>query len=113
VRVIAATNADLGRARAAGRFNDALYYRLSVFPIALAPLREKREDILRLATHFLDILCREGGVPSKSISFEVAKAMEEYSWPGNVRELEHVIERAFILSENESVICSSHVDLPL
>jgi len=113
VRVIAATNADLGRARASGRFNDALYYRLSVFPIALAPLRERREDIPRLASYFLEILCREGGVPLKSISFEVAKAMEEHSWPGNVRELEHVIERAFILSENESVICSSHVDLPL
>jgi DNA-binding NtrC family response regulator len=113
VRVIVATNTDLTRARAAGRFHDALYYRLSVFPIELAPLRERREDILPLASYFLDVLCREGGIPSKAISFEVAEAMEEYSWPGNVRELEHVIERAFILSENESVICSCHIDLPL
>jgi len=112
VRVIAATNADLTRAMAAGRFNDALYYRLSVFPIELAPLRERREDIFLLATHFLDSFCREAGVPSKSISFEVAKAMEAYSWPGNVRELEHVIERAFILSENGSALRPDHVDLP-
>jgi DNA-binding NtrC family response regulator len=113
VRVIAATNADLTRAMAAGRFNAALYYRLSVFPIELAPLRERREDILRLATHFLDSFCREAGVPSKSISFEVAKALEDYAWPGNVRELEHVIERAFILSENGPVLRSAHVDLPV
>jgi DNA-binding NtrC family response regulator len=113
VRVIAATNVDLTRAMAAGRFNDALYYRLSVFPIELAPLRDRREDILRLARHFLDSLCREAGVPSKSLSFEVAKALEDYAWPGNVRELEHVIERAFILSENGSVLRSVHVDLPI
>jgi DNA-binding NtrC family response regulator len=113
VRVIAATNTDLTRAMAAGRFNDALYYRLSVFPIEIAPLRERREDILRLATHFLDSYCREAGVPSKSISFEVAKALEAYAWPGNVRELEHVMERAFILSENSSLLRSVHVDLPV
>jgi DNA-binding NtrC family response regulator len=113
VRVIAATNADLTRAMAAGRFNAALFYRISVFPIELAPLRERREDILRLATHFLDSFCREAGVPSKSISFEVAKALEDYAWPGNVRELEHVMERAFILSENGPVLRSAHVDLPV
>jgi DNA-binding NtrC family response regulator len=113
VRVIAATNADLTRAIAAGQFNDALYYRLSVFPIELAPLRERKEDILCLASHFLDSLCREAGVPSKSISFEVAKALEDYAWPGNVRELEHVIERAFILSENGSVLRPAHVNLAI
>jgi DNA-binding NtrC family response regulator len=112
VRVIAATNTDLTRAIAGGRFNDALYYRLSVFPIELAPLRERREDILRLATHFLDSLCREAGVPPKSISFEVARALEDYAWPGNVRELEHVIERAFILSENAPALRLVHIDLP-
>jgi DNA-binding NtrC family response regulator len=113
VRVIAATNADLTRAIAAGRFNDALYYRLSVFPIELAPLRERKEDILCMARHFLDLLCREAGAPSKSISFEVAKALEDYAWPGNVRELKHVIERAFILSENGPVLRSAHVNLPI
>jgi DNA-binding NtrC family response regulator len=113
VRVIAATNVDLTRAMAAKRFNDALYYRLSVFPIELAPLRERREDILRLATHFLDSLCREAGVPPKSISCEVAKVLQNYAWPGNVRELEHVIERAFILSENGVALRCSHVNLPV
>jgi DNA-binding NtrC family response regulator len=112
VRVIAATNADLTRAMGQGRFNDALYYRLSVFPIELAPLRERQEDILPLATHFLDSFCREAGVPCKSISFEVAKALEAYAWPGNVRELEHVIERAFILSESGAVLRTEHINLP-
>ena len=100
VRVIAATNVDLARATAEGRFNDGLYYRLCVFPIELAPLRERREDILPLATYFLDSFCREAAIPCKSIPFEAARALEAYSWPGNVRELKHVIERAFILSED-------------
>ena len=95
VRVIAATNADLARAMSERRFNDALYYRLSVFPIELPPLRERRDDILPLATHFLDSFCREAAVPFKSVSFEAVKALEAYAWPGNVRELEHVMERAF------------------
>jgi DNA-binding NtrC family response regulator len=112
VRVIAASNLDLGRAMAEGRFHDALYYRLCVFPIELPPLRERREDILPLASHFLESLCREASVPCKSISFEVARGLEAYSWPGNVRELKHVIERAFILSESGSALRSEHVDLP-
>ena len=110
-RVIAATNLDLARGMNEGRFNDALYYRLCVFPIELAPLRERREDILPLATHFLDSFCREAGVPSKSIAFEVARALEAYAWPGNVRELKHTIERGCILSENESVLRSEHICL--
>jgi DNA-binding NtrC family response regulator len=112
VRVIAATNVNLGRAMAEGRFNDALYYRLCVFPIHLAPLRERREDILPLATHFLDSLCRGATVPCKSIPFEVARVLEAYAWPGNVRELKHIVERAFILSESGSVLRSEHIDLP-
>jgi transcriptional regulator with GAF, ATPase, and Fis domain len=113
VRVIAATNVDLARAMAEGRFDDALYYRLCVFPIELAPLRERREDILPLAAHFLDSFCREAAVPCKSIAFEVARTLEAYSWPGNVRELKHIIERAFILSENGSVLRSEHLSLPI
>ena len=113
VRVIAATNVDLARAMAEGRFNDALYYRLCVFPIELAPLRERREDILPLATHFLDSICREAAVPCKSIAFEVARTLEAYSWPGNVRELKHIIERACILSENMPVLRSEYVSLPI
>ena len=113
VRVIAATNVDLARAMAEGRFNDALYYRLCVFPIELAPLRERREDILPLAAHFLDSFCREAAVPCKSIAFEVARALEAYSWPGNVRELQHIIERAFILSEDMPVLRSEYMSLPI
>jgi DNA-binding NtrC family response regulator len=113
VRVIAATNVDLARAMAEGRFNDALYYRLCVFPIELAPLRKRREDILPLATHFLDSLCRDAAVPCKSMDFEVARTLKAYSWPGNVRELKHVIERAFILSENMPVLRSEYVRLPI
>jgi len=113
VRVIAATNVNLARAMAEGRYNDALYYRLCVYPIELAPLRERREDILPLATHFLDSFCREAAVPCKSISVELARTLEAYSWPGNVRELEHIIERAFILSENMPVLRSEYVSLPI
>jgi DNA-binding NtrC family response regulator len=109
VRVIAATNVDLGRALAEGRFIDALYYRLCVFPIELAPLRERREDILPMATHFLDSLCREDGIPSKSISSDLSRILEAHSWPGNVRELKHVMERAFILSENTPVLSAEGI----
>jgi DNA-binding NtrC family response regulator len=112
VRVIAATNVDLARALSEGRFSDALYYRLCVFPIPLAPLRERRDDILPLAIHFLESLCRGAALPCKSISFEVGKALEAHSWPGNVRELKHVVERAFILSEDEPVLGSEHIELP-
>jgi DNA-binding NtrC family response regulator len=112
VRVIAATNLDLGRALSEKRFNDALYYRLCVFPIQLPPLRERRDDILPLAEHFLESLCREATIPGKSITFEAGVALEGYSWPGNVRELKHIVERAFILSENEPELLCEHIDLP-
>jgi len=112
VRVIAATNLDLARALSEGRFNDALYYRLSVFPIQLPPLRERREDILPLATHFLEALCRESTLPPKSLSFEAGRALTAHAWPGNVRELKHIVERAFILSEEEPEIGVKHIDLP-
>jgi Nif-specific regulatory protein len=111
--VIAATNVDLTRATPEGRFNDALYYRLCVFPIRLPPLRERREDILPLATHFLESLCREATIPCKSIPFEAARKLEAYSWPGNVRELKHIIERAFILSQNLPVLRSEHIHLSI
>ncbi len=113
VRVIAATNVNLARAVAEGRFNDALYYRLCVFPIQLPPLRERRDDVLPLATHFLDSLCRGATVPCKSMAFEAGRALEAYSWPGNVRELKHIVERAYILSESGSVLRSEHIDLPV
>ena len=112
VRVIAATNVNLARALAEGQFNDALYYRLCVFPIQLAPLRERREDVLPLATHFLESLCRRASLPCKTMSLEVGRELEAFSWPGNVRELKHIVERAFILSEDGTEIRSEHIDLP-
>jgi transcriptional regulator with GAF, ATPase, and Fis domain len=112
VRVIAATNLDLAQALSEKRFNDALYYRLCVFPIRLPPLRERRDDVLPLAAHFLESLCREAALPGKSIAFEAGRALEGYSWPGNVRELKHIVERAFILSENEPALRCEHIDLP-
>ncbi len=113
VRVLAATNADLTRATTEGRFSDALYYRIAVFPIQLPPLRERKEDILPLANHFLHSFCRGAAVPCKSLSFEVARALEAYAWPGNVRELQHVIERAFILSESGPAIRPEHISIPV
>lgn len=109
VRVIAATNAALRRLCAEGAFRSDLYYRLNVFPIALPPLRHRREDILILARHFLNRLCRESSSPAKWFSEAAVAAMKAFAWPGNVRELEHVIERAFIFSETSREV---HVELP-
>lgn len=108
VRVIAASNADLNSALKNGRLREDLYYRLSVFPIELAPLRERPEDILPLLTHFLDSFCQKAGVPAKSVSPQAMRILEAHSWPGNVRELQHVMERAFILSDNEPILLPEH-----
>jgi transcriptional regulator with GAF, ATPase, and Fis domain len=98
VRIIAATNRDLEDEAAAGRFRRDLFYRLSVFPIALAPLRERVEDIGRLAAYFIEHAARRFGRPAPRLTTHVVKALEAYDWPGNVRELQHVIERAVLLS---------------
>jgi transcriptional regulator with GAF, ATPase, and Fis domain len=98
VRVIAATNRNLLTAVEQGRFRADLYYRLSVFPIELPPLRRRREDILPLFEHILARVCREYGRPFLLPSPEQIAALEVYPWPGNVRELENVVERAVILS---------------
>jgi two-component system response regulator AtoC len=101
VRVVAATNVDLQQAVAAGRFRDDLYYRLSVVPIRLPSLRERREDILPLARHFLErFTARSGastGVPTLSPAAEAR--LLSHGWPGNIRELENVIERAVLLGD--------------
>jgi transcriptional regulator with PAS, ATPase and Fis domain len=107
VRVIAATNADLGAMVAAGTFRKDLYYRLQVFPIAIPPLRQRREDIPVLAQYFLGKLCREAGLPAKHLAPQSLAALGTHDWPGNVRELEHMIERAFIFAESENQVhCS-------
>jgi DNA-binding NtrC family response regulator len=107
-RVIAATNANLPRLVKEGRFRDDLYYRLAVFPLEIDPLRLRREDIAPLSEHFLDFLSREAHVPARTFSPAAARALEHYSWPGNVRELRQVIERAFILAEEQRELKPEH-----
>ncbi|WP_298202204.1 sigma-54 dependent transcriptional regulator [Desulfosporosinus sp.] len=96
VRIIAATNRDLLKETQEGRFREDLYYRLSVFPISIPPLRERQEDIPYLAEHFLKKLRNYGH--SKRLGSGVLNQLMAYSWPGNVRELENVIERMVIIS---------------
>ncbi len=98
VRLVAATNQDLERAMAEGRFRRDLYYRLSVFPIAIPPLRERREDIPLIAWAFVERRQKDLGRRIEQIPREVMDALVAYDWPGNVRELENVLERALILS---------------
>ncbi len=100
VRVIAATNRDLKAAIAENRFRADLYYRLSVFPLAIPPLRERRDDIVSLFEHFLAKACRASGRAFMALGPAQARALESYAWPGNVRELENVVERAVILSRD-------------
>ncbi len=100
VRVVAATNRDLKREVEAGRFRQDLFYRLSVFPIEIPPLRERREDIPILAAHFLNAAARKLKLKPARLTQAQARALSAYDWPGNVRELQNVIERAVILSQD-------------
>jgi len=97
VRVIAATNRDLRADVKAGRFREDLYYRLSVFPLHVPPLRDRRDDIVPLAMHFMESVAKEIGAPVPVLSERQAAILRAYDWPGNVRELQNVIERAVIL----------------
>jgi DNA-binding NtrC family response regulator len=99
VRVIAATNRDLQQQVKAGAFRSDLYYRLNVFPLALPPLRERREDIPRLVRHFLDRAGRKLGKSLAGIAAALAERASAYHWPGNVRELENYVERSAILGK--------------
>jgi DNA-binding NtrC family response regulator len=99
VRVIAATNRDLRRMVSEGRFLEDLYYRLSVIPLAIPPLRERREDIPLLVEHFLRKHAGRTGLRVERVDEEALAALEAYGWPGNVRELENTIERAVVLSD--------------
>ncbi len=110
-RVVAATNADLLQRVENKVVREDLYYRISVFPIDILPLRSRQEDILPLGIHFLHAFCQEASVPAKSISPAAQRLLEEHTWPGNVRELRHVMERAFILSEESDVILPQHIRL--
>ena len=103
VRLVAATNRDLARMVADGRFREDLYYRLNVFPLVLPPLRERPEDIPRLVRHFTQRFARRMGRQIETIPTAVMEALMRYPWPGNVRELQNVIERAVILSPSPSL----------
>ena len=103
VRLVAATNRDLARMVADGRFREDLYYRLNVFPLVLPPLRERPDDIPRLVRHFTQQFARRMGRRIEAIPSAVLDALVRYPWPGNVRELQNVIERAVILSPGPSL----------
>jgi formate hydrogenlyase transcriptional activator len=100
VRLVAATNRDLVKMVARGQFRSDLYYRLNVFPISLPSLRERREDIPALVTHFVKMFSRRMGKQVDSIPPEIMAAFQWYSWPGNIRELQNLAERAVILSRD-------------
>lgn len=107
VRVVAATNADLAARVERGEFRVDLYYRLSVFPIELPPLKEHVEDVVPLALHHLETLCREESMPEKTLTQAAQALLRRHSWPGNVRELQHAVERAFILAQDRREISAS------
>jgi two-component system response regulator PilR (NtrC family) len=107
IRIIAATNQDLQKLVAEGRFREDLFYRINVIPIHLPPLRERREDIPLLAEHFLNKYATQMEKPVRSISREAEHLLTTYDWPGNVRELENVIERAVALEQTPAVLVES------
>lgn len=100
VRIIAATNRDLKAMVEEGQFREDLYYRLNVFPIYLPPLRERKEDIPRLAYHFLRHFCRKTGKRIEGFSDEALESLISYDWPGNVRQLKNVVERLVIMADD-------------
>lgn len=103
VRVIAATNADLDVKQKTGEFRSDLFYRLSVIPIHIKPLRARSQDTTELIDYFLEKSCRRHGLTTKSLSADCRMRLLSYSWPGNVRELENTIERAVILCETSEI----------
>jgi transcriptional regulator with GAF, ATPase, and Fis domain len=113
VRVIAATNRNLADSIAAGEFREDLFYRLNVFPIQSPPLRKRKNDIAKLAHHFLQKYGAKIGKRFDSIDAPVLARLQAYNWPGNVRELENIIERAIILSEGPSLQLEEAFDLNL
>jgi len=98
-RIVSATNRDLRRAIAEGKFRDDLYYRINVIPVHIPPLRERREDILPLIRGYIDFFAGQFGRPALSLSPAAAEAVENYDWPGNIRELRNRVERAVALAD--------------
>ncbi|MGE3179339.1 MAG: sigma-54 interaction domain-containing protein, partial [Vicinamibacterales bacterium] len=107
IRVIAATNQDLTKAVADGRFREDLYYRINVIPIVLPPLRERREDIPLIAEHFLAKYAEQMGKAIGAVSHEAMDLLKRHDWPGNIRELENVIERAVALESTPAILPDS------
>jgi two-component system response regulator PilR (NtrC family) len=113
VRIIAATNRDLNKLMEEGRFREDLYYRISVIPIELPPLRQRREDIRELAQYFLEKFKRNGSKPNLQLAEETLHYLDLYSFPGNVRQLEHIIERAVALETGDVILPSKLPELVL
>jgi Nif-specific regulatory protein len=109
VRIVAATNRNLEEMVASGSFRRDLYYRLSVFPVLIPPLRERRDDIMPLVTYFVEKAGATNGRKISRITTKAANMLRQYDWPGNIRELENVIERAVILSGVDGVIDTLHL----
>jgi DNA-binding NtrC family response regulator len=103
VRIVAASNIDLLTLVREGRFREDLYHRLNVIHLLLPPLRERREDVPMLLTHFLERYCLENTKPMRHFTPGAMKLLMDYDWPGNVRELENVVERAVVLSISDRV----------
>ena len=100
VRVIAATNKDLKKEIAEGRFREDLYHRLAVIIIHVPKLIERKEDIPLLTNHFIELISKEQGLEMKNFTKEAMKKLDNYSWTGNIRELRNVVERLMILGDN-------------
>ncbi|RKR09101.1 transcriptional regulator with GAF, ATPase, and Fis domain [Flavobacterium sp. 90] len=103
VRIVAATNKNLEEEVAAGRFRMDLYYRLHVFPIMVPPLKKRKEDIPELASHFMQVYSEKMGRKVPSLSENALQQIMNYNWPGNIRELEHVIQRAILLTDGNTI----------
>ena len=110
MRLIAATNRDLQAAHRRGRFREDLYYRLAVVPIALPPLRERREDIPLLVRHFIEKYNQRLGKKVEGIEPEALELLLGYSWPGNIRELENLIERSVLFADGPQILASALPD---
>ena len=109
VRIVAATNRDLKKEIVAGRFREDLYYRLNVFPIKVAALRDRKEDIPLLTAHFIELSVKELGCPRPRLTRAGIEILRNYDWPGNIRELRNVIERAAIFAQGGAL----EFDLPV
>jgi len=103
VRIIAATNRPLQQEVEQGRFRQDLFYRLNVFPITLPPLRDRKEDIPLLVSHFIDRFAKNAGKKIRTVAGKAMKELMAYSWPGNVRELEHLVERSVLMTTGSTI----------